>query len=221
LQARIALAGKIWYDPQGEPIRFPAPTLYPSPQNQMLDTDMEGFGIAKICMGNALSDRGELFATRPFEFVRAQGLTKPSDYDSIPWFQNQLTGHAWDNAGINSIQYQGLPAVKGMDVTLGVNVHNGFSKSRRGIFDCKRNMIWPPSLEMKSDTSQEHQAVATLGWFRFRNLATSLFTIVDFSSFDPVDLEGESGNGEFGEYFVMLNLAGGRATLISSQYAGD
>jgi hypothetical protein len=251
LQIRLSLAAMAWFQGEDSPLYFPAPIVVPTDaqkaQGKIGDYyhDFDGAITFGISLGSAPEYMGEIFATKPVYFVRPTGLLAKSQFDSLTWFEKQLVGPAFDSGGMTDVHYGNIKEYGFVDVTVCGDMGLAGRAQQRGIFNRKRECVWPPEgytfieaifgpAKFKGAICEEDENQSlgteffdarsrglTTRWFRFGPDASfPAFTITPFSTHYSIPSFEES-NGNFGLHLVRISKTGAKTFVIRSEYAGD
>lgn len=237
-QAIKKKAGKIiahlsamdWF-PAGILPEFPEPAVHlatipkivQSPEYRGVYEDpmgMKTYGISLGAFYDDFKQYGEsmLFATRPSYAVPQSGMTRRSELDSLPWYQKQLVGNAFDSGGATKIEYRKLHEYGYVEVVIsGIFSENLRIAEQRGIFDPRRKRVWPPERTTGSDYwLKPLDLKAAPRWFRFGVDSSFPALIVLPFSTNISPPEFEEHEGEFGYQLLEISRTGMKTFYVRS-----
>jgi hypothetical protein len=238
LLLRVAFAGMLWYGGNCTdcPIQFPAPEVIPpasynpnSPDfsgtgSEHFYSDIEGTTFFSICLGPTPNYyNSTIYATKAIYPVPVSGFIKKAEIDSLVWYTKILTGSTFDSSGVSDFHCSKLKDYNFIDVAVRGWSHSGIICQQRGIFNSKRDKVWPPEGHSFRDVGyyDYNPEVLFTEWFRFGPDATyPAFTITPVSThFSFADFEEH--NGYHGLHFISIGKFGTKITVVRSEYGGD
>lgn len=229
LALRTSLAAMEWFGEQGRYRRDFFHTPRPVPPDKRLEgyiSDVEGTATFGISLGSskaifARTREDALFATRPYSAVPLAGITRPSEIDSLPWFRTQLVGTAFDTTGMARIDFAKVGEYGFLDISMGgISRYRRERREARGIFDARRNRVWPPEYAGGIDDREIGDFPrAVPRWFRFGPDASHpAFIVLPFSTTTPPDFTSEMGN--YGYHLLRIGKSGFKYFVVRSDYGG-